>query len=71
MSRSIKEEMKKGGKWVQKAFGKHPGELHRELGVPEGKKIPAAKLKKATHSEDPGIRKRATLAQTARHFKHK
>lgn len=26
---------------------KHPGALHRELGVSEGKKIPAKKLKKA------------------------
>lgn len=26
---------------------KHPGALHKELGVPQGKKIPAKKLAKA------------------------
>jgi hypothetical protein len=31
-------------KWMQKAFGAHPGALHRAMGVPEGKKIPTAKL---------------------------
>lgn len=30
-------------KWIQSAI-KHPGALHKELGVPEGKKIPAKKL---------------------------
>ncbi len=33
-------------KWIQKAHIKK-GALHRELGVPEGKKIPAKKLNKA------------------------
>lgn len=33
-------------KWIQKAI-KHPGALHKELGVPEGKKIPAKKLNAA------------------------
>jgi hypothetical protein len=33
-------------KWISKAI-KHPGKLHRELGVPEGKKIPAKKLNAA------------------------
>ena len=32
--------------WIQKAI-KHPGALHRELGVPQGKKIPASKLNAA------------------------
>jgi hypothetical protein len=30
-------------KWIQKAI-KKPGALHKSLGVPEGKKIPAGKL---------------------------
>ena len=30
-------------KWIQKAI-KKPGALHKELGVPTGKKIPSAKL---------------------------
>jgi hypothetical protein len=32
--------------WIAGAI-KHPGALHRELGVPKGKKIPKAKLAKA------------------------
>lgn len=49
--------------WIQDAI-KHPGALHRELKVPEGKKIPASKLKKAEHSKNPTERKRANLAKT-------
>jgi len=33
-------------KFIQKAI-KHPGALHRELGVPMGKKIPASKIRAA------------------------
>jgi hypothetical protein len=50
-------------KWIQKAI-KHPGQLHRDLGVPQGQKIPASKLQKATHSSNPKIRARANLAKT-------
>jgi hypothetical protein len=50
-------------KWIQGAI-KHPGKLHRELGVPEGKKIPAKKLAKAEHSKNPTIRREANLAKT-------
>jgi hypothetical protein len=50
-------------KWIQKAI-KHPGKLHKDLGIPEGKKIPAKKLEKATHSKSPAIRKEASLAKT-------
>lgn len=35
-----------GKKFIQKAI-KHPGALHRELGVPQGKKIPASKVRAA------------------------
>ena len=51
-------------KWIQKAVSKHPGKLHRELGVPEGKKIPAKKLAKAEHSQNPTVRREANLAKT-------
>lgn len=34
------------GDFIQGAI-KKPGALHRELGVPQGKKIPAKKIKKA------------------------
>lgn len=54
-----------GDKWIQKAIKpKNKGALHRELHVPEGKKIPAKKLAKASHSENPKLRRRASLAKT-------
>lgn len=49
--------------FIQKAI-KHPGALHKTLHVPEGKKIPESKLKKAEHSKNPKTRKRAVLAET-------
>lgn len=56
-------------KWIQNAI-KHPGALHRELGVPEGHKIPEKKLEKAAHSDNPTERKRAVLAETLSHMHH-
>ena len=55
-------------KWMQKAFGKHPGKLHRRLHVPEGEKIPSKKLTKAEHSSDPSLRREAALARTGKRF---
>jgi hypothetical protein len=55
-------------KWMAKAFGKNPGKLHRKLGVPEGEKIPESKLQKAEHSDDPTLRREATLAETAKRY---
>ena len=51
-------------KWIQKAVPKsHRGTLKKELGVPEGKKIPAKKL--AAAAKKPGKEgKRARLAET-------
>ena len=60
--------MAKGGNWIKGAI-KHPGALHRQLGVPMGQKIPAKKLEKATHSSNPTLAKRARLAKTLRGFK--
>lgn len=54
-------------KWIAGAI-KHPGALHREMGVAEGKKIPKEKLEKATHSKNPTLRKRAVLAETLEHM---
>lgn len=56
--------------WIAGAVGKHPGALHAELGVPEGKKIPHAKIEAATHSDNPTERKRAFLAETLAHMHH-
>lgn len=51
-----------GDKWISKAI-KKPGALHKELGVPEGKKIPKKKL--AVAAKKKGVEgKRARLAQT-------
>jgi hypothetical protein len=49
-------------KWIQKAI-KKPGALHKQMGVPADKKIPAAALAKAAKA--PGkLGQRARLAQT-------
>ncbi len=55
-------------KWIKGAI-KHPGKLHRELGVPQGEKIPAKKLAKAVKSKNPTIRKEANLAKTLKKMK--
>ena len=47
--------------WIAGAI-KHPGALHRALGVPEGKKIPASKMAAARNSKNPRIRRMAGLA---------
>lgn len=49
-------------KWIQGAI-KHPGALHRELGVPQGKKIPAKKLNAAA-KKGGKVGARARLAKT-------
>ena len=55
-------------KWIKGAI-KHPGKLHRDLGVPQGEKIPAKKLAKAVKSKNPAIRKEANLAKTLKKMK--
>ena len=54
-------------KWIQKAI-KKPGALHKELGVPEGKKIPSKKLAAATKKSGK-LGKRARLAETLKGLK--
>lgn len=58
-------------KWIKGAIGENKGALHRALGVPEGEKIPAEKMEKAAHSNNPRIRKEAALAHTLAGFSHK
>ncbi len=55
-------------KWIQSAI-KHPGALHRSLGVPQGQKIPAGKLKAAA-SKGGMLGRRARLAETLKHMHH-
>jgi hypothetical protein len=43
-------------------FVKHPGALHRALGIPEDEKIPEIRLIAAAHSRDPAIRRMANYA---------
>jgi hypothetical protein len=50
------------GNWIKGAI-KHPGALHKELGVPQGKKIPEKKLAAAA-SKGGKLGKRARLAET-------
>jgi len=53
--------------WIQSAI-KKPGALKKELGVPEGKKIPAKKL--AAAAKKPGkMGQRARLAETLKGLK--
>jgi hypothetical protein len=56
-------------RWIQKAVNpENKGALHKELGVPSGKKIPASTLSKAINSKNPKTRKRANLAKTLSSF---
>ena len=53
--------------WIAGAI-KHPGALHRELGVKSGERIPAKKLAKAAKA--PGkLGQRARLAETLKGLK--
>lgn len=51
--------------WIQKAI-KHPGGLHKSLGVPMGMDIPNKKIDKAAHSDNEALRRKAQLAITLR-----
>lgn len=57
---------KKAGKWIQAAI-KHPGALHKELGVKKGDSIPAKKLAKAARAKGV-LGRRARLAETLEHL---
>jgi hypothetical protein len=50
--------------------GGHKGKLHRETGIAEGQKIPAAKLEAATHSPDREKRNDAIRAGTMKKWNH-
>ena len=49
-------------KWIKGAI-KRPGQLHRDLGVPQGEKIPATKLA-AAKKKGGKVGERARLAGT-------
>lgn len=56
---------------TQNPFQIHKGRLHKALGIPEGQKIPAGRLREVLHSKDPHMRKMANFAQNAKKFHHK
>ena len=47
---------------------KHPGALHRELGVPQGKKIPEGKIEAAA-KKGGKLGQRARFAETLAHLR--
>jgi hypothetical protein len=53
-------------KWIGEMHMKK-GALHKEMGIPEGKKIPEGRLKKAEHAGGK-LGKRARLAETLKGF---
>ncbi len=52
-----------GNKFIKSAI-KHPGSLHRALGVPQSQTIPTAKIEAAAKSSDPNLAKKARFAMT-------
>lgn len=46
------------------------GALHKQLGIPEGKKIPYSELDSLKKSANPQTRKRANFAINARKWNH-
>lgn len=59
----------RGGKFIQ---GMHlkKGALHRQLGIPQGKKIPMSTIHRAEHSDNKLLSKRAHTADMLKHLNH-
>ena len=55
--------------WIAGAI-KHPGALHRELGVPQGQKIPQSKLQHAANAGGV-LGRRARFAEELKGFSHR
>lgn len=56
------------GHWINAAI-KHPGELHMELGIAQGQKIPAKKMQIAESGADgPAVQRRAKFAKELEGF---
>lgn len=69
MARQSPKDREGGRKFIAGAI-KHPGALHAELGIPQGQKIPQAKIAKAAHA--PGkLGQRARFAETLEGFHKK
>jgi len=61
-----KKHRKHKKNWIAGAI-KHPGALHRQLGIKQGRKIPAKTLARAA-SKGGKLGRRARLAQTLKHL---
>lgn len=62
--------MARSKNFIKKAIGGHKGKLHKKLGIPLGKKIPAKVLKKAAKA--PGkLGKEARFAIELKSFRKK
>lgn len=48
----------------------HKGLLHKKLGIPQGKMVSLAALRRAKQSSSPALRKEATFAMNARKWNH-
>jgi hypothetical protein len=66
MTKGVKSTLETGKKKIM-IKPSHRGLLHKELGVPEGQKIPASKIAAAKNSSNPAERKRAVFAQNFGH----
>ena len=60
----------RGGKTKGFHPGGEKGKLHREMGIPEGDKIPKDKLAAAARSSDPEKRRDAIRAETMAKWHH-
>lgn len=65
-SRHLADGKKSDANWMERAFRKNRGGLHRATGTPEGQKIPAAKMTKAEDSSSLHVRRMAQAAENAR-----
>jgi hypothetical protein len=52
------------------SFKVRKGALHRALGVPEGEKLGAGRIKSALHSKKPEVRRMARSAEGLTHMHH-
>lgn len=57
--------------WMEKAFSKNKGGLHRATNTPQGQKIPEKKLYGALHSKNSHVEHMAEAAANAEGVKKK
>jgi hypothetical protein len=54
----------------KKSFSIKEGSLHRMLHIPEGQKIGQARMKQASHSSNPTLRRKAVSGLGLSHMHH-